>query len=272
VVGTWDMPVGSGDRWPEDYERGRPGWPAEAVDQLRLPPSATVLEIGAGTGKLTRLLAARFAGVVAVEPAEAMRRVLASRCPGAAILAGEGGHLPLADRSVDAAFAAESFHWFHDEASVEEMARVLRDAAPLVLLWNVPAGPWEPSVADAEAVLLDRLGDVALWHDPLDLGGPRRLPDGWADAVAAAGFEPVVEQSLVNPQALDADGLVAYFASMGWIADLDDAERLALLAELRARLTGDGYERTWTTMMCWTRREARATDRPAAAQRREPSG
>jgi predicted methyltransferase len=71
------MPAGSGDRWADDYERGRPGWPPEVVDVPGLAPSASVLDLGAGTGKLTRLLVGTFDRVVAVEPADAMRRVLA---------------------------------------------------------------------------------------------------------------------------------------------------------------------------------------------------
>jgi len=76
VPDTWSMPAGSLDRWPEDYERGRPGWPPEVVDVPGLPRSATALDLGAGTGKLTRLLVSTFDRVVAVEPAEAMRRLL----------------------------------------------------------------------------------------------------------------------------------------------------------------------------------------------------
>jgi len=79
VATTWNMPAGSGDQWPGDYERGRPGWPREAVEVHGLPRSATVLDLGAGTGKLTRLLVSRFDHVVAVEPADAMRRVRGHR-------------------------------------------------------------------------------------------------------------------------------------------------------------------------------------------------
>src|SRR5688500_14746614 len=107
VASSWEMPVGSLDRWPEDYERGRPGWPPEVVDVPGLPPTATVLELGAGTGKLTRLLVPTFGRVIAVEPAEAMRRLLRSRCPEADALAGSAEKVPLANASVDAVFAAE---------------------------------------------------------------------------------------------------------------------------------------------------------------------
>jgi 16S rRNA A1518/A1519 N6-dimethyltransferase RsmA/KsgA/DIM1 with predicted DNA glycosylase/AP lyase activity len=75
------MPDGSGDRFPEDYERGRPSWPREAVELVDLPPRTTALDLGAGTGKLTRPLVDRFDRVVAVEPADAMRRLLVALCP-----------------------------------------------------------------------------------------------------------------------------------------------------------------------------------------------
>ena len=111
------------------------------------PAAATVLDLGAGTGKLTRLLVAAFGRVVAVEPAEAMRRLLETLCPEAEALAGTGQEVPLADASVDAVFAAQAFHWFDDERAVAEIVRVLRPGGALVLMWNVPAGPWEPSTA-----------------------------------------------------------------------------------------------------------------------------
>jgi SAM-dependent methyltransferase len=76
---TWSTPAGSGDWFFEDYERGRPGWPRKAVELLDLPATATVLDLGAGTGKLTRLVLDRFDRVVAVEPAAAMRRILVTR-------------------------------------------------------------------------------------------------------------------------------------------------------------------------------------------------
>src|SRR5687767_12877437 len=126
------MPAGSGDRWPEDYERGRPGWPREVVDGPGLPPTATVLELGAGTGKLTRLLVSRFGRVLAVEPAEPMRRLLVALCPEAEPLAGTAQEVPLAETSVDAVFAAEAFHWFDDARSLAEIQRVLRPRGALV--------------------------------------------------------------------------------------------------------------------------------------------
>src|SRR4029453_11034776 len=118
--------------WAEIYERGRPGWPGEVVDLPALPSTATVLDLGAGTGKLTRLLVPAFGRVVAVEPASAMRAILGRLCPDAEALAGTGQEIPLVSASVDAVFAAQAFHWFDDERAVAELMRVLRPPGALV--------------------------------------------------------------------------------------------------------------------------------------------
>lgn len=247
------MPAGSGDAWPDDYERGRPSWPREVVDLPALPPSATVLDLGAGTGKLTRLLVSTFHRVIAVEPAEAMRRRLETLCPDAEAIPGTGQEIPLADASVDAVFAAQSFHCFDDARAVAEIARVLHPSGALVLMWNLPAGPWEPSTAAAEEVLTER-GPSAdeVSYDPLDLGkGPYYASDEWP--LAEASFEPPQDVRLRNPQTLDRDGLVAYYASMGWVADLPEDARLPLLDEVRSRLNAAEYRRIWETHAHWTR-------------------
>lgn len=245
------MPSGSGDRWPEDYERGRPGWPAEVLGVVNLPRTSTVLDLGAGTGKLTRLLVPAFDRVIAVEPAEPMRRLLACLCPEAEPRAGTAQEIPLPGSSVDAVFVAQAFHKFDDERAVAELTRVLRPGGPLVLLWNLPAGPWEPSPAEAEELLDARMPAGDRGYIPLDLGGPH-ASSGWSPAVAASPFEPFQTTVLANPQALDPDGLVSFYASMDWIADLPDADRLPLLAEVRSRLTAAEYVRVWDAHVHWT--------------------
>jgi SAM-dependent methyltransferase len=247
------MPAGSGDSWPDDYERGRPGWPPEAIELAGLPPTATVLDLGAGTGKLTRVLTGAFDRVLAVEPAEPMRRLLAARCPQAETLAGSAQEIPLADESVDAVFAAQAFHWFDDEAAIAELNRVLRFHGTLVLMWNRPGGPTQPSIAAVEHLLSEH-GPSAeeFGSDPLDLGGPRHASGEWSLALAAS-FEPLRSERLPNPQTLDREGMVAFFASMGWFADLPDVERIPLVDEVRSRLTADEYRRPWETYVYWTR-------------------
>jgi SAM-dependent methyltransferase len=244
-----DMPV----RWYEDYERGRPGYPPEAVDVVGLPSGATVLDLGAGTGKLTRLLISRFVRVRAVEPDEEMRRLLIPLCPEAEVHAGSAEQIPVADASVDAVFAAECFHWFDTERALAEVARVLRPQGALVLMWNVPAGPVEPSIAAVER-LLDQHWPKGL-DLPLDLNylklGRFNNPQ-WRVAFAQSAFGELQETRMPNPQTVDPEGLVSFLGSMGWISGLPDEGRL-LLDEVRSLLTAAEYRLPWETHVHRTR-------------------
>jgi SAM-dependent methyltransferase len=240
-------------RWYEDYERGRPGYPAKAVDVAGLPSTATVLDLGAGTGKLTHLLVTRFVRVVAVEPDDEMRRLLVAFCPQAQVLPGSATQIPLADASVDAVFAAECFHWFDNEQALTEIARVLRSRGTLILMWNVPAGPTEPSIAAVERLLerhWPKKADLPLDLNYLKLHG--YASGEWRLVIRQAGFEELQEARVPNPQSIYPDGLVAFFASMGWIAELPDGERLPLLDAVRSQLTATEYRLPWETDVYWT--------------------
>jgi SAM-dependent methyltransferase len=246
--------TGSYDRWHEDYERGRPGWPEEVLDLPGVPPEATVLDLGAGTGKLTRLLVSRFEGVVAVEPDPGMRRLLVALVPGARILAGSAEEIPLADASVDAVFAAETFHLYDWERALAEIARVLRPGGAFVLMWNLPAGPTEPSLEALDRLVAER-GPTReeLGYDPVDLNTTRYESGEWRVAFERAPFEELQEARLPNPQTVDRDGLLAFLASMGWISDLPEAERQAWLDEIGSLLAAPEYRRRWETRVHWTR-------------------
>lgn len=248
---NWAMPTGSGDRWTEDYERGRPGWPHAVVEIPPLARSDAVLELAAGTGKLTRHLVETFDHVVTVEPADAMRRMLISRCPGVEVLAGSAEEIPLADASIDAVFAAEAFTHFEGKRAVAEIARVLRPGGVLVLLWNLPVGPWEPSIAAVEELLDQLIARRAVRHAPLDLGPVAYTSGEWLERFTSTPFEEFKAATLANPQTLDREGLVAFLASMGWIGDLPDAERLPLLDDVRSLLDSDEYRRVWETRVHW---------------------
>lgn len=120
------------------YDRGRPLYPAEAVDWLLPAGARRVLDLGAGTGQLTRQLVQRGGDVVAVEPSEGMRRQLARRLPGVRALAGSAERIPLDDAAVDAVLVAQAWHWVDVRQAVPEVARVL--VAPggrLGLVWNI---------------------------------------------------------------------------------------------------------------------------------------
>ena len=111
------------------YERGRPDYPAAAiakiVERLGLRPGRTVLDLAAGTGKLTRLLAPSGANVIAVEPVHEMRAELERRVPGIAALAGTAERIPLTDGYVDAVTVGQAFHWFDADKALREIHRVL---------------------------------------------------------------------------------------------------------------------------------------------------
>ena len=127
-------------RVAEMYDASRPDYPPEAIERavaaLGLTPDADVVDLAAGTGKLTRALVARFSSVVAVEPDDRMRGVLEGTTPAAMTFAGTAERTQLPGASADAVFVADAFHWFAGEAALQEIARILRPGGGLALLWN----------------------------------------------------------------------------------------------------------------------------------------
>jgi SAM-dependent methyltransferase len=240
--------------WYEDYERGRPGYPAQVVDVAELAPSARVLELATGTGKLTRQLVSRFAHVVAVEPDPGMRRLLVTNCPGVEAIDGTAERIPLADDAVEAVFVAQAFHWFDTEAALAEIARVLRPGGALVVMWNVANGPAVPSITGVEELL------APIWPRdfgfPLDMMSGDWAPTAWNLPFAERTFNQIREARLANPQTVDSHGLVAFFGSMGWVANLPDEERQPLVDAMRSHLTAVEYVLPWQTRVQWTRLNA----------------
>ena len=151
------------DRAAEEYERGRPGYADAALDALGLPADSVVLDLAAGTGKLTRQLVPRFARVIAVEPLDGMRAQLERVVPGAEALVGTAESIPLDDDSVDAVFVAEAFHWFGTSAALDEIARVLRPGGTLAVLFNERDGELDPPLTQA---FRDTLDELALKKPP----------------------------------------------------------------------------------------------------------
>lgn len=118
------------------YERGRPSYPPEAIDWLLPPGARDVLDLGAGTGKLTTRLVERGLDVVAVDPIAEMLELLTSALPDTPALLGTAEQIPLPDNSVDAVLVAQAWHWFDPEQAIAEVARVLRPGGRLGLVWN----------------------------------------------------------------------------------------------------------------------------------------
>ena len=118
------------------YERGRPSYPPEAIDWLLPTGARDVLDLGAGTGKLTIRLVERGLTVVAVDPIPEMLEVLSGSLPDTPALLGTAEEIPLPDNSVDSVLVAQAWHWFDPERAVKEVARVLRPGGRLGLVWN----------------------------------------------------------------------------------------------------------------------------------------
>jgi SAM-dependent methyltransferase len=211
------------------YERGRPSYPRPAVDwlvsRLGIGAGSTVLDLAAGTGKLTRLLVPTGARVVAVEPVAAMRAALGSNLPGIEVLEGAAEDIPLGDSSMNAVTVAQAFHWFRAGEALAEINRVLRPGGHLGLVWN-RRDPASPVNAVLESVMgahrhqipghRDRRWKVAFEHSSL--------------------FGPPEEAQFAFHQDLDLDGVVDRVTSVSFVAALDEGQRQALVSELRDRL------------------------------------
>ncbi len=237
------------DQTAEIYERARPGWPTEALDhvlrQLALDRTSTVLDLGAGTGKLTRLLVDRFDHVLAVEPLDGMRALLESLIPDAEAHSGTAESIPLQSHTVAAVFCADAFHWFDGEQALAEIARILQPRGALVLMWNEPAKPTEPSIAAAGALLNER-GSAERQID-------RYASGAWQEPFARSPFEELSQARFDHQQVVDQEQLLAYFASMSWVAVLPEEDRTVLLEDVRGLLDADRYTRFWRAEVYWTR-------------------
>ncbi|HEV2774969.1 MAG TPA: methyltransferase domain-containing protein [Solirubrobacteraceae bacterium] len=208
------------------YERGRPGYPDAAVDRLVAAlPGRRVVDLAAGTGKLTRALVARGCDVVAVEPVAEMRALIE---PPARAVDGVAEATGLPEASADAVTVAQAFHWFDGPRALREIHRVLRPGGVLALIWNR---------RDTTDELQRRLTALL---EPLRGGAPAHRDDAWRAAIEASPlFGPLREETFVNEQAVDADGLADRIGSISFVAAMGEGERASLLAELRA-LAGGG--------------------------------
>jgi SAM-dependent methyltransferase len=198
------------------YERGRPPYPAEAIDWLVPAHARRVADIGAGTGKLTRQLRERGLDVIAVEPSAGMREQLRRAVPGTPVLAGTGEQIPLADGSVDLVIVAQAWHWVDPERAVPEVARALAPGGRLALLWNrrVEDEQW---VADLSTIIGSRGTPGSGRHFP-DIGPP---------------FGPVERRSVGWVHRLSRDEMTDWVASRSYVITLPDERRGTVLGQVR---------------------------------------
>lgn len=229
-------------RVAEEYERARPEYPREAVEraaaELGLRTDATVLELGAGTGKLTRLLAERFARVIAVEPDDEMRRRIAGDAR-----AGTAEQIPLGDGEVDAVFVGDAFHWFDTGAALAEITRVARPGGGLALLWNDWWEKEQPPLPPPARAILDGL--FARFH--VD----RRESRDWRE-VLERSLGPLGHAQFVVDIPYDGRRLAELCLSSSSPAALLDEERAGVARRLHELVTGD-YVVSVTTDLYWAR-------------------
>ncbi len=206
-----------------------------AVDLLRtaldLPRNSTVLELGAGTGKLSRLLAPTVGHYIALEPVRAMRERFQAFVPDPSLVTGVAERIPLRSSVVDGVTAAQAFHWFDGARAVAEIRRVLRPGGSVGLLGNLrdESLDW---VTEASGIL-----------DRYDPGGPRFRRSRWqAEWDGAAGFSPLQHREFRFVHRAGRETILAWFTFMSFIAALPPARRAE--AETAFRRLLDRHPRT----------------------------
>jgi len=214
----------------EEYERGRPDYPQAAVGALAFElglltdPPARVLDLGAGTGKLSRALIAGGLNVIAVEPLEPLRTLLSQMIGADRVLAGTAEAIPLADQSVDLVTAADAFHWFDHGPALAEIRRVLRPGGALCVVVMVP--DW------SGATWAHELGQLLSGRRPSHpfFDGPP-----WHETVAACGgFGPHRDIRVTTHEPTSPERIENHLASMSWLAGLDEGPRAELKAQISA--------------------------------------
>lgn len=216
----------------DTYARGRPDYPEEIStwlrDTLRLSAGKTVVDLGAGTGKFTRLLLPTGAAALAVEPVAQMRMQLSNGLPGVQAIEGTAESMPLPDASVDAVVCAQAFHWFANTAAMREIRRVLRPGGRLGLIWNV---------RDESVGWVAKLTEIM---KPFEGDAPRFHRGDWRKVFPAEGFGQLILTSLPYTHAGSAEQVIVdRVMSVSFIASLQPAQQDAVRAQLHEVIAQD---------------------------------
>src|SRR6185369_8881482 len=214
------------------YERGRPEYSPEAIEalvrELRVEPGKRVLDLAAGTGKLTRQIAPAGAEIVAVEPISEMRAKLEAASPDVEAIEGTAEAIPLPNHSVDAVLVGQAFHWFDGIRAVSEIRRVLNSEGALGMIWQArdPRLPW-----------IQRLDEII---DRADDGHPRFRTMAWREALdRTALFEPLRTADFESVQRGGPETIVDRVASISYVAAMSEPRRLRVLDDVRELLATD---------------------------------
>jgi SAM-dependent methyltransferase len=193
------------------YEHGRPDYPAAAIARivkaLDLRPGRTLLDLAAGTGKLTRLLVPSGANVVAVEPVREMRLELERQVHGIGVLAGTAERIPLTDAFVDGVAVGQAFHWFDADVALREIHRVLAPGGGVALIWNL---------RDERQPLQAALSEII---DPLEKSTPSPKRRDWSTLLAGSDlFERTERVLFEHVQRVDEQVVVDRVLSISFVA------------------------------------------------------
>jgi ubiquinone/menaquinone biosynthesis C-methylase UbiE len=220
------------------YERFRPGPPSEAIAWM-LPDSArTVVDLGAGTGAMTKDLLGKVERVIAIEPDDRMRAILATNLPEVTALSGSGESMPLETSSVDAVLASSSWHWMNADAALAEVARVLVPGGTLGVVWAGP-DPDGPFVVQAQAMLseADPGGSGTRSTGEPDLGREVMDTENRVETVLQIpGHSPFAQpehKTLTWDVPLTADELIGLLGTFSWIITMPDERRAQVISLAR---------------------------------------
>jgi len=230
-----------------DYDRVRPGPPPAAVDWLLPARCDVAVDLAAGTGLLTRALAGRAAKVIAVEPDDRMRAVLAARTPGVEVLAGRGEAIPLPDGIADAVLISSAWHWMDPDRAAPEIARVLRDRGRFGVIWTGrdPSTPW---LRVDEWFLGTNQGNVAEGAGLHWNGRHVRLPDRAAfDSIETATFR--FSRRITVPDLID--WMTTYSRVITASDDVKAAGRARAAAALARLFPGAAEIEVPMLSFCW---------------------
>lgn len=234
-MAAWHPALAGFDRNAGAYERGRPGYPPEAVrflaERLGLGPGRRAVDLAAGTGKMTRALRATGSRVLAVEPTRGMREEFRRVLGPDDLVAGSAEALPIASGRVDAVVVAQAFHWFDGPRALREVARVVRPGGGIALVWNL---------RDESVGWVRRLGELVEAR-----GGPipRYRTGAWRaafeTAASRAAFTPLERAEFPLLQRAPVETVVDRFVSVSSISTLGPADRDAVAAGIRSVLAED---------------------------------
>jgi SAM-dependent methyltransferase len=228
-----------------DYDRYRPSPPPQMLHWLIPPGAQAILDLAAGTGAVTRELVGRARRIIAVEPDERMRAVLAARCPGAEVLAGRGEDIPLPDASVDAVVISSAWHWLDPDLAVPEITRVLRLGGVLGVLW-ISRDTQVPWVAEFNRLAREsREADRRPDHVP---GGHRRRRE--VTFPAGTPMSGVEEHTVEYSLPMTKDDLAGLLGTYSAVITLDAERRADFSRRVRGFLDSQPWDQTDLPLIC----------------------